>query len=63
MQRGANGGGTVYFPRGRYCLQKTLEVPRGVLIKGEGQELTQLYWPDRAEPLPALIHGAELVWG
>ena len=54
---GANGGGIAYFPRGRYCLQKTVEVPRGVLIRGAGRELTQLYWPDRAEPLPALIHG------
>ncbi|MFA6292844.1 MAG: glycosyl hydrolase family 28-related protein, partial [Victivallales bacterium] len=55
---GKNGGGTVYFPRGRYLLQRTLEIPRHVLLKGAGKDMTQIYWPDRGEPLPALIRGS-----
>lgn len=53
---GQNGGGTVYFPRGRFQMNDSLRLPRFVLLKGAGAELTQLYWRDPKEPLEALIY-------
>lgn len=54
---GRNGGGIVVIPRGRFQINATLLVPRLVLIRGAGPELTQLYWRDRVSPLDALIQG------
>lgn len=58
-----NGGGIVFFPRGRYMVTETLTLPRFVVLKGESRELSCLFWrPGRdefptTEPLPALIQG------
>lgn len=54
---GKNGGGIVYIPRGRFQINETLYVPRFVLIRGEGRDLSQLYWRDRETPLRTLIKG------
>lgn len=54
---GKNGGGIVYIPRGRFQINETLYVPRFVLIRGEGRDLSQLYWRDRETPLRMLIRG------
>jgi len=53
----ANGGGVVYFPRGRYQIKGELKLPPGTILRGEGMELVSLYWPDMEQPPPALIHG------
>ncbi len=55
---GTEGGGTVSVPRGRFQLNGTLAVPRRVLLKGAGTNLSLLYWRDREEPLAALIQGS-----
>jgi hypothetical protein len=59
------GGGTVLIPRGRYrvdsnlrsgtFIQTPLVLPQHIALKGEGMDVTTLWWPDRAEPLPTLI--------
>lgn len=54
---GAAGGGTVYFPRGRYLLRETLVVPPNIAIKGERTDLVNLVWPDFSDPPDALIKG------
>lgn len=55
----ANGGGVVYFPRGRYMVkdQEPLVVPPQTTLRGEGMDLVSLFWPDMEEPPPALITG------
>jgi hypothetical protein len=51
------GGGTVYFPRGRYFVSGMISIPPGVKLRGERTDLVNLLWPD-FESLPAaLIHG------
>ena len=40
----ANGGGGVYFPRGRYPVCQTLEIPRSTVLRGEQRELVNLCW-------------------
>lgn len=40
----AMGGGTVYFPRGQYFLVGVFEIPDGVYLKGERQDLVSLFW-------------------
>lgn len=51
------GGGVVYFPRGRYQLNETLEVPPLVTLKGERRDLVNLFWPDMKDALPAMVKG------
>lgn len=59
------GGGVVYFPRGRYLLSDTLDVPVRTVLRGESQQLTQLFWGDGADGwkrtvtdrLPCVIRG------
>ncbi len=41
-----NGGGVVYFPRGRYRLKGTFSIPKGVVMKGDGMDYTQIFWED-----------------
>lgn len=43
---GANGGGIVFFPRGRYELRGTLNMPRFTVLRGERREWVELLWPD-----------------
>jgi hypothetical protein len=54
---GKAGGGVVYFPRGRYQLTQALTVPRFVVLRGEAEELTALYWPDTDTPPRLWITG------
>ena len=54
-----NGGGVVYFPRGRYMVNDELKIPRFVTIKGESEGLVNLYWPPRDKALPSLISGTD----
>ena len=47
----ANGGGVVYFPRGRYAFDenRTLNaIPPFTTLQGEGTDLVELYWRDMA---------------
>jgi Pectate lyase superfamily protein len=39
---GTNGGGIVYFPRGRYEVRDTLTVPRFTVLRGEKREWVEL---------------------
>lgn len=41
---GAQGGGTVYVPPGRYMLTGELILPTFTTLKGESKELSQLFW-------------------
>ena len=52
----AAGGGTVLFPRGRIDVHSELEVPRGVLLKGESRDASGLYWADFFNPPPRLVN-------
>jgi hypothetical protein len=54
---GANGGGIVYLPRGRYQINATLTVPRFTELRGERTDLVCLLWPDTATPPEALLRG------
>lgn len=53
-----SGGGTVYFPRGRYLMSGSLELPAGVSLKGEREDLVNLVWSDTGQPVEALIAGS-----
>jgi hypothetical protein len=53
-----NGGGVVYFPRGRYRIEGTLEIPRYVTLAGEKRELVNLFWPDTDNPY-ILVQGSD----
>jgi hypothetical protein len=55
---GANGGGTVRIPRGRFEMNDPIRIPRCVLLQGAGMKLSQLYWRDTPEPVEALIYGS-----
>ncbi len=39
-----NGGGTVYFPAGRYTIKGPLVIPDHTVLKGEGMGLVTLWW-------------------
>jgi len=52
---GKAGGGIVYFPRGRYQVRETLTIPRFTVLRGEGEDLVNILWPDTAEPLPVML--------
>ncbi|MBN2643706.1 MAG: hypothetical protein JXR78_18800, partial [Victivallales bacterium] len=61
------GGGIVYFPRGRYRIDSILRsgtwiaspliIPEKVSFRGDGADLSCLWWPDQDEPLTCLIEG------
>lgn len=55
---GDQGGGVVFFPRGRYLLKEALTVPRFVALRGERRDLVSLFWPDLEQPPLALIQGS-----
>jgi hypothetical protein len=55
---GANGGGVVLFPRGRYQISDALTIPRCTVLRGEGQELSSVFWPDMEEPPRSLLTGS-----
>ena len=52
-----NGGGVVFFPRGRYLVSAMLRVPRFTILRGEKRELVNLLWPDFPHPPEALVRG------
>ncbi len=52
-----NGGGVIYFPRGRYRMEGQINLPDFTVLKGEAMGLVNLYWPDMEEPPPSLITG------
>ena len=52
-----NGGGVIYFPRGRYEMTGQIRLPAHTVLKGEGMDLVNLYWPDMTEPPASLITG------
>lgn len=52
-----NGGGELLFPRGRYQMTRTIELPPYAILRGLGRDCSQVYWPDSYEPLEALIKG------
>lgn len=54
---GSHGGGTLYFPRGRYTLSDALMIPDHVTLKGEDRTLVSLNWKDSDNPPLALIDG------
>jgi len=39
-----NGGGVVYFPRGRYKVTDSFDIPNYTTLKGESVESTQIFW-------------------
>lgn len=43
---GAEGGGVLYFPRGRYHLTGCIQIPQGIILRGDGISNTQLFWTD-----------------
>jgi len=45
-----NGGGIVYFPRGRYMLAEPLQVPRYTVLRGQAREQVSLLWPETDQP-------------
>ncbi|MEI7835897.1 MAG: glycosyl hydrolase family 28-related protein, partial [Planctomycetota bacterium] len=47
---GANGGGVVFFPRGRYELRDTIRVPRFTVLRGVQREQVELLWPNQPKP-------------
>ena len=53
----ANGGGTLLVPRGRFQMTATIELPPRSILRGEGANLSQIYWPDTYEPVEALVRG------
>ncbi len=55
---GDQGGGVVFFPRGRYLLKEPLILPRFVTLRGERRDLVNLLWPDTEQPPFALIQGS-----
>jgi hypothetical protein len=55
----SNSGGVVHFPRGRYLINEELVIPPFVTLKGEGEGLVNLYWPNREQPLNSLISGTD----
>lgn len=52
-----NGGGVVYFPRGRYQATETLTIPRFTVLRGENRQWVNVFWPDMPKPPEALIQG------
>ena len=54
---GQAGGGVVLFPRGRYQVRQTLTIPRCTVLRGEGEDLVNIFWPDMDTPPPALLQG------
>ncbi len=53
----ANNGGTLLFPRGRFQMTATIELPPRSILRGAGANLSQVYWPDTYEPVEALVKG------
>lgn len=55
----ADGGGVVYFPRGRYQLSEGIDIPPRTVLRGEARELVAIFWPDLPDPPEFLIYGGK----
>lgn len=53
----ANNGGILYFPRGRFGMTGTIELPPNTLLRGAGMALSQIYWIDEDDPHGPLVAG------
>jgi len=53
---GANGGGIVFFPRGRYEIRDTLKIPRFTVMRGAKREWVELMWAEVPKPV-VLVQG------
>lgn len=53
------GGGIVYFPRGRYRLTGGFHIPQGVILRGDGYERSQIFWTDEWHEMRVLEDGKE----
>ncbi len=51
------GGGTLFLHAGIYRLTGTLQIPDGVALKGEANDLVTLIWKDTENPPDALMEG------
>ncbi len=54
-----NGGGVVYFPEGQYNLCSSIVIPENVVVKGDGQNRSIVFWsmdmwPDGSLPAYAV---------
>lgn len=56
---GTEGGGVVFFPRGRYMVTETVTIPRFTVLRGESRELAAVFWPNSEKPLPVLLQGTD----
>jgi hypothetical protein len=52
-----SGGGVAFFPKGRYRLKGTIDLPPGVSLEGESKNASSLFWSDTNEPPDVLILG------
>jgi hypothetical protein len=52
-----NGGGVIYFPRGRYQMAGQIKLPDRTVLRGESTDLVSIYWADMTQPPDALITG------
>jgi len=52
-----NGGGIVWFPRGRYQLTEGIEIPPRTILRGESERLVAIVWPELPNPPEHLIFG------
>jgi hypothetical protein len=57
-----NSGGVIYFPHGTYRLSGWFRIPRRVILRGEGKDITWLKWPQTnpksgADFVPAILYG------
>jgi Pectate lyase superfamily protein len=57
LEEAGRTGGVVYFPRGLYRITATLDVPPRTVLRGERQDLVDLFWPDTSAALPAVVRG------
>ena len=56
------GGGVVYLPAGTYRVSGWFRLPRRVIVRGEGREISWLKWPQItprsvSEFIPAVLYG------
>ncbi|HXF07848.1 MAG TPA: glycosyl hydrolase family 28-related protein [Candidatus Acidoferrales bacterium] len=58
LDTAGQGGGVVYFPRGRYQLTDAVTIPRGVRLRGERRDWVSVFWPDMDAPPEALLRGS-----
>ncbi len=59
---GQEGGGVLYFPRGRYHLTGTFRIPAGVTLRGDGYRYTQIFWTDEWRGKGLHENGRSCAW-